>query len=74
MLKKNTPIQRKLLRVIMLVSGSVLLLTSAAFFIYEYITYRDITRRELQTLGQITASNSTAALAFDSREDATEIL
>lgn len=58
----------------MLVSGTVLLLTCAAFFTYEYITYRDITRRELQTLGQITASNITGALAFDNKEDAVEIL
>jgi hypothetical protein len=59
---KNTSIQKKLLRVIMLVAGAVLFLTSAAFFVYEYITYRDITKRELQILGQITASNSAAAL------------
>lgn len=74
MKRKSTPIQKKLLRVIMLVSGSVLLLTFAAFFIYEYITYRELTRTELQTLGQVTAGNSTAALAFDDKEGASEIL
>lgn len=58
----------------MLVAGTVLFLTCAAFFVYEYITYRDITKKELQILGQITASNTTASLAFDSKEDATEIL
>jgi len=62
------------MRVIMLVCGTVLVLTCTAFLFYEYITYRDITKRELQTLGQVTASNSTAALAFDSKEDADEIL
>lgn len=72
--RKSTPIQRKLMRVIMLVCGTVLVSTCTAFLFYEYITYRDITKRELKTLGQITASNSTAALAFDSKEDADEIL
>lgn len=58
----------------MLVAGTVLFLTCAAFFVYEYITYRNITKQELQILGQITASNTTASLAFDSKEDASEIL
>ncbi len=59
---------------IMLICGSVLLLTCVAFFIYEYITYRELTKRELETLGQVTASNLTSSLAFDDREDATELL
>ena len=62
------------MRVILLTSGAVLLMTCTAFFAYEFITYRDITKRELSTLGQIVAANSTAALAFDSKEDATETL
>jgi hypothetical protein len=70
--QKSASIQQKLMRVILLTSGVVLLMTCAAFFAYEFITYRDITKRELSTLGQIVATNSTAALAFDSKEDATE--
>jgi methyl-accepting chemotaxis protein len=73
-MQKNKSIQKKLLRVIMLVAGTVLFLTCAAFFVYEYITYRNITKQELQILGQITASNTTASLAFDSKEDAAEVL
>jgi len=73
-MKKSTSIQKKLLRVIMLVAGAVLFLTSAAFFVYEYITYRDITKRELQILGQITASNSAAALYFENKTEANELL
>jgi PAS domain S-box-containing protein len=72
--QKSASIQQKLMRVILLTSGVVLLMTCAAFFAYEFITYRDITKRELSTLGQIVATNSTAALAFDSKEDATETL
>ncbi|MEI6948077.1 ATP-binding protein [Paraflavisolibacter sp. H34] len=71
---KHTSIQQKLMRVILLTSGAVLLMTCAAFFIYERITYRDITRQQLSTLSEIVAANSTAALAFDDKESATEIL
>jgi hypothetical protein len=67
MKQKSTPIQKKLMRVMMITCGSVLLLTCAAFIIYEFITYREITKRELTTLGEIVAANSTAALAFDSK-------
>ena len=59
---------------IMLVAGTVLFFTCTAFFVYEYITYRDITKKELQTLGQITALHSSRALAFYNKEDAREIL
>lgn len=74
MKRKDTPIQRKLMRVILLTSGAVLLLTCAAFFIYELITFRDITRQQISTLSEIVATNSTAALAFDNKDDAAEIL
>ena len=71
---KHKSIQRKLMTVILLTTGAVLLLTCTVFFIYEYITYRDIKKTQLTTLGKIVAANSTAALAFDSKEDAAEIL
>src|SRR3989442_8115949 len=71
---KDTPIQRKLMTVILLTSGTVLLLTCAAFFAYEFLTFRRATVRELSTLGEIIAANSTAALAFDNQADAKEIL
>ncbi|HYO22761.1 MAG TPA: CHASE sensor domain-containing protein, partial [Flavisolibacter sp.] len=74
MKQKSTPIQKRLLRMIMLVCGLVLLVTCVAFFAYEYITYREFTKRELATLGQITASNITSSLAFDDKEDATDLL
>src|SRR6267154_1162303 len=72
--RRNTPIQRKLMRMILLTSGTVLLLTCAAFFVYEFVTFRSATVRELSTLGQIIAANSTAALAFENPGDAQEIL
>jgi PAS domain S-box-containing protein len=62
------------MKVIMLTSGIVLVMTCAAFFVYEYITAREMMSRQIATLGQIIATNSTAALAFDNREDAEETL
>jgi len=70
----NLPIRRKLMLVIMLTSGAVVLLTLIAFLTYEYFTFRRSTVRELSTLGSILATNSTAALAFDSPTEAAEIL
>lgn len=71
---RDAPIQRKLMQVILLTTGLVLLLTCTAFFIYELVTYRDLTRQQLSTLGKIVATNSTAALAFENKDDAAEIL
>ncbi len=70
----DTPIQQKLMTVIMTTCGAVLFLTCSAFFAYEFFTFRQTTLRELSTLGEIIATNSTAALAFDDREEAAEIL
>lgn len=71
---KDTPIQLKLRRIILLTCGAVLILTSTAFFVYELITFRESTRNQVYMVGQIIAANSTAALAFDNSEDASEIL
>ncbi len=71
---KHSPIRRKLMRVIMLISGTVLILTCTAFFIYEYVSAYSIAKRQMRTLGEIVAANSTAALAFNSKDDAIEIL
>jgi len=67
-------IQRKLMAVMMLTTSIILFLTSSAFFIYEVITFRQSTVENLSTLGNIIAINSTAALAFDSPDDARETL
>src|SRR5882672_1604321 len=71
---KNTPIQRKLMTILLLTSGAVLMLTCAAFFACEFLTFRQSTVQQLSTLGEIIAANSTAALAFDNQDDAKEIL
>ena len=68
------PIQKKLMRVILLISGIMLFITSSAFFIYEFYAFRQTALQKLSTVGNVIATNSTAALAFDNHEDAYEIL
>src|SRR5438270_3993798 len=74
MLLRDTPIRRKLMTMILGTSGVVMLLTCAAFIGYEYLTARQSAIRQLSTLGEIIAAESTAAVAFDNQEDATEVL
>src|ERR1043166_2744053 len=71
---RNTPIRRKLTTIILVISGAVLLLACGVFFTYEFLTFRRTMLRELSTLGEVIAENSTAALAFQNREDAGEII
>jgi signal transduction histidine kinase/ActR/RegA family two-component response regulator len=68
------PIRRTLMTVILLTCGAVMLIISASFFAYEYLTFRQLTLRNLEILGKAIAANSTAALAFDNPGDAREVL
>ena len=71
---KDMPIQKKLMRIMFLISGTVLFVTCITFFIYEFYAFRKTTTEKLSTIGKIIAANSTAALAFANQEDAKEIL
>ncbi|HYU30036.1 MAG TPA: ATP-binding protein [Gemmatimonadales bacterium] len=71
---RDWPIKRKLTAILLLISGLVLLLTSAAFVTEQIITFRQTMRNNLATRARILAANSTAALAFANEADATEIL
>jgi signal transduction histidine kinase len=71
---RNIPIQKKLTIVILFTTGAVFLLTTLSFFTYDFFTFRQTTIRHLNTLGEIVADNSTAALAFDDPSSANEIL
>jgi len=68
------PIRRTLMSVMLLTCGAVMLISSAAFFAYEYVSFRQLTLRNLEILGKAIAANSTAALAFDNADDAREAL
>jgi signal transduction histidine kinase len=71
---RDWPIKRKLTAILLLTSGLVLLLTSAAFVTYQVAAFRQTTMKNLSTLGRVIAANSTASLAFANDADATEIL
>src|ERR1700757_569026 len=71
---KNISIRNKLMRVIMLVCGIVVLVTCAIFFLSDFYSFRENTLQNISTSGEIIANNSTAAIAFESKEDAQEIL
>ncbi len=71
---RNTPIRQKLMTMILVTSGVVLLLTCATFIGYELLTYRRAAVRQLATLGEMIAAESTGAVAFENQHDATEIL
>ncbi|HVS75726.1 MAG TPA: response regulator [Steroidobacteraceae bacterium] len=71
---RNMPIRRKLMTMLLVTSGAVLALTCAAFIGYQYEGYRAAARRTVQTLGEVIASNSTAAVAFDNPSDETDVL
>ncbi|MDP4129767.1 MAG: ATP-binding protein [Bacteroidota bacterium] len=74
MLFKDIPIRRKMMRGIILICCVVLMVTCISFFCYEVFVFRKSTMEKLSTIGRIISANSTAALAFDNREDAKEIL
>jgi signal transduction histidine kinase len=71
---RDWPIKRKLTAILLLISGLVLLLTSAAFVAYVVVTNRQTIKIHLATRSRILAANSTAALAFANERDAAEIL
>ena len=71
---QDVPIQKKLIRVILLITCAVLLLTCTSYFAYEFVTFRQTTIRQLSTLGKILAGNSTAALAFQNPAEGNAIL
>jgi signal transduction histidine kinase len=71
---RDTPIRRKLMLILLATSLVVMLLMRGVFFTYEFFTFREATARQLATIGQMLAANSTAALAFENQDDAREIL
>lgn len=72
--QKHSSIRRDLMQLVLVISGVVLFLTCAGFFAYDFFSFRESSKERLSTLGEVIAANSTAAVAFDSPEDATEIL
>src|SRR5205809_1307780 len=71
---RDWPIKQKLTAMLVVISGLVLLLTSAGFAGYQYWSLRQATRDALSLRGRIIAANSTASLAFSNDADARELL
>ena len=60
--------------VILLTCGIVLSLMCVAYVVLEYVSFRNTAKNNISTLGAVIATNSSAALAFDSQIDAQEVL
>lgn len=73
-LLRNVSITKKLILIVMISSSVALILAGIFFVVYDYVGYRDTMVRNLSTLTEVLASNSTAALSFSSKTDAAEIL
>ncbi|HEX5206256.1 MAG TPA: response regulator [Steroidobacteraceae bacterium] len=71
---KHLPIRRKLMVILLMTSGAVLVLTCATFIAYQYVTFRAAAKVNVQTLADVIARNSSAAVAFDNPGDETEVL
>jgi PAS domain S-box-containing protein len=67
-------ITQRVRAVILLASVVVLLVTAAAFVIYDVLSFRDRLVRNISTLAAVIADNSAAPLAFENRVIAEEIL
>jgi signal transduction histidine kinase len=71
---RDLPIRRKLILINTLTSIVALLVASVTFISYEVITFRQKMTRDLEILAKIIATNSTAALMFNDKKGAEEIL
>jgi signal transduction histidine kinase/ActR/RegA family two-component response regulator/uncharacterized membrane protein affecting hemolysin expression len=74
MLVRTRNIRRSLILMLLLTTGIVVVLTTAAFSVYEFVAARQLAARNLATLADVIATNSTAALAFDNPDDARRVL
>lgn len=67
-------IKTKLTTVIMVTSSIALLLACSSFLIYDLISFKRAMQRDLAALANVIATNSTAALTFNDKQAANEIL
>lgn len=71
---RDRPVGQKITFVIMLISGVVLLLASAALFCFQAYTLRQHFAHELAVVGEITAHNCATAVMFKDEGAAAQIL
>lgn len=70
----DLPVQRKLGLAMLLTTTVALLFACGGFLAVEYIGYRQNIARTMETLARLTASNSTAAIAFADKAGAIQNL
>ena len=71
---RERPIQQKLMALALLCAGLALALAFLGFFANELLTYQSATIEELEALALVLGNNVAAALAFDDKPSADEIL
>ena len=71
---RNLSVKHKLRLVVMATVTVALLCACAAVLAYDRIAARDSMQNDLQTMAQMLAANSTAALSFDDSKVASELL
>ncbi len=74
MLIRKLSLKNKLTAITLLTCALVLLLSTGVFMGTEVVVHRRSIVQELETLGEIISNNSTAAIIFQDRESAEEIL
>jgi signal transduction histidine kinase/CheY-like chemotaxis protein len=74
MVLQTLTIKQKLKLITMASSAVALLLVAAAFLAYEYFAFRQTMVRDLSTQAEIVGNQSTAALTYDDRNNAGDIL
>lgn len=67
-------IRTKLVLIIMAISALSMMLASGALLVYQEFSFRQRMVRDLETQALMLAANCTAALAFDVRQDAEDLL
>ena len=70
----KSSIRGKVTTVIMLASSAVLLVTVAAFMVYDVATFRQAMQRNLDAQARLIAENSWGSLAFGNEADAANVL
>ena len=73
-LLRNASIKRKLTLVTMITSCTALLVACALFALYDHLTFPQTLVRQISTMADIVGGNSTAALSFDDKDSASEVL
>ncbi|MGV7222388.1 MAG: ATP-binding protein [Nitrospinales bacterium] len=71
---RNNSITRKLIWIIMITSGSVLLLAGGSFISYDILRARDLISNEMNSLATVIGANSSAPLEFNDMDAGKETL